>query len=102
MGQHTRYNVLEPLWRSQDVTAWLRVFDALYLRARRDGVYGDQRGSATRFRVDGMRRSTSRKFIPRLPIDAYDREWLDSQPYPEETVQPGPPTGYVHDPKTIR
>jgi len=101
MGQYTRYNVLEPSWRSQDVTAWLRVFDALYSRARRDGVYGDQRGSVTRLRVDGMKRSASEKFVPKLPRNAYDNEWLSQQRYIEDTVQPGPRVGYIHNPKTI-
>ena len=102
VGQYTRYNVLEPPWRSQEVTAWLRIIDALYMRARRDGVYGDQRGSPTRYRVDGVKRSANGKFVPRLPRDAYDEEWLALQRHVEDTVQPGPIAGYFHDPKTIR
>ena len=102
MGQYTRFDVLEPPWRSQNVTAWLRIFDALYTRARREGLYGDQRGSVTRLRVDGVKRSTSEKFVPRLPINAYDKEWFSHQRYTEDTVQPGPQVVYTHDPKTIR
>ena len=102
MGQYTQFNILEPLWRSQAVTAWLRIIDSIYLRARRDGVYRDQRGSFTRHRVDGLKRSTNGKFVPRLPRDAYDDGWFNSQPYAEDKVQPGPRVGYIHDPKTMR
>lgn len=100
MGLYTQYDILEPVWRSTAVTAWLRIFDALYMRARTNGLYGDQRGSACRARVGSVKRGTS-KFVPGLPINAYDNEWLNSQAYPEDTIRPGPPMPYLHHAKTI-
>jgi len=101
VGHHTQYRVVEPAWRSDVVTAWLRIFDALHSRAKRSGVYGDQRGSPSRLRIGGPGRSTGREFVPRLPINAYDNVWLNSQVNVEDAVQPGPPVRYFHNVKTL-
>jgi len=102
VGQYTQYEVIEPVWRSDVVTAWLRIFDALSSRARRvDGVFGDQRGSAPRMRISNAKRSVSGKFVSGLPRNAYDDEWFNSQIHPEDTVRPGPPVRYLHNARTL-
>ncbi|KAF9643070.1 hypothetical protein BDM02DRAFT_3104903 [Thelephora ganbajun] len=101
VGHYKQYEVVEPVWRSDIVTAWLRIFDAVYAYARRSKVYGDQRGSAPRVRMSRTQRSTSRKFVPGLPRNAYDDMWFKCQIHPEDTVRLGPDVLYYHDARTI-
>ena len=100
-GQYTQYDVVEPAWRSDLVTTWLRIFDALHSEARRSGVFGNQRGSAPHMRLSNGKISTSGKFIPGLPRNAYDDAWFNTQVHAEDTVQPGPSTEYFHDRRII-
>lgn len=101
VGLSKKYEVIEPAWRSEVVTCWLRIFDALHGQAKRGGVYGDQRGSTPRMRESNNTTSTSGKFVPRLPRNAYDDDWFKSQAHAENTVQPGPPARYFHDRRTL-
>jgi hypothetical protein len=102
VGHHTQYEVIVPAWRSDLVTAWLRIFDAFHSRARKhDCVYGDQRGAQPRMRVSGEKRNEGKKFVRGLPRNAYNDEWFSDQVHPEITVRPGPPGRYFHDVKTL-
>lgn len=100
-GHHTSYHVIVPAWRSDVVTAWLRIFDALYFHARRTGMLGSQRGAAPRVRVSSGKQSTSDDFVRGLPRNAYDDTWFNAQTHPEYTIQPGPPVQYFHDVRTL-
>jgi hypothetical protein len=99
IGGRKQYEVILPAWRSERVTAWLRIFDALYVRAKRSGLLSVYPGPEARLRVVSDRRSTSGKFVAKLPRDAYDDEWLRGQD--EAIVQPGPRARYSHDGATI-
>lgn len=101
VGHHTQYEIIDPAWRSDVVTAWLRIFDALYLHGKRTGMYGNQHSSTPRMRVSSGKQSTSGKFVAGLPRNAYDDTWFDSQAHAEYTIQPGPPVRYFHDARTI-
>lgn len=101
IGTQQQYRVHVPVWRSDIVTAWLRIFDALYAHARREGVYGTRRGSQARQRVTADEESTRRGVVPRLPRNAYDDEWFNTQVNAETLVRPGPPARYVHDARTL-
>ena len=101
VGLHPQYDIIEPVWRADIVTAWLRIFDALYSQARLRGLLGNQHGSAPRMRVSSGKQSTSRKFVPGLPRNAYDDVWFESQSHPEYTIQPGPPAQYIHTTRTL-
>jgi hypothetical protein len=101
IGTQYQYKVHIPIWRSDIVTAWLRIFDALYAHARREGVFGDKRGSQPRQRVTAADESTRRGVVPRLPRNAYDDEWFNTQVNAETLVRPGPPARYVHDARTL-
>lgn len=103
VGQHKQYEVIEPAWRSDVVTSWLRIFDALHAQAKRSGLLGDQRGAEPRMRITNMppKRSTSERFVSKLPRNAYDDQWLNSQINPADTVRPGPSVRYFHDRQTI-
>lgn len=97
VGLSKQYNVIQPAWRSDAVTSWLRMFDALHWKARIDGLYGDQRGAIPRTRVGGWRGNPGGDFVKGLPRNAYDDEWFNNQAYPEYDVQPGPSAPYFHD-----
>ncbi|KAF9777823.1 hypothetical protein BJ322DRAFT_1015414 [Thelephora terrestris] len=101
VGLSRKYGVIEPAWRSELVTSWLRIFDALHWHARRGGGYGDQRGSTPRMRESSDKISNSGRFVSRLPRNAYNEMWLNSQSHAENTVQPGPPAQYFHDRRTL-
>ena len=101
VGQHKQYDVIEPAWRSDVVTAWLRIFDALYAKARQRGLFGDQRGAEPRIRIAKTRGDVNGRFVCRLPRNAYDDEWFNSQVGAEDTIRPGPPERYFHHRRTI-
>lgn len=102
-GATKEYSIFIPAWRATVVTAWLRVFDILYVRARRDGVFKDHRGAFPRTRVieENAQVSTSTRFVPGLPLNAYHEDWLRRQVNVRNVVRPGPLVDYYHDPRVI-
>lgn len=96
--QGKQYVVLVPRWRAPVLTPWLRVFDSLYLRHRNRAEHGDQRGSLPRRRNASARESTSQKFVPGLPVNAYRAEWLEQQLDIRNVIHPSPSRPYTHDP----
>lgn len=101
VGSHTQYSIIQPVWRADMVTVSLRILDALYLKARIQGLLGNKHSSAPRTRVSSGKQSTSGKFVPGLPRNAYDDTWFESQPHPEYRIQPGPPAEYAHNVRTL-
>ena len=101
IGTQVQYRVHVPAWRSDLVTAWLRMFDALYAHARREGVFGDKRGSQPRQRVTTTDESTRRGVVPKLPRNAYDDVWFNTQVNADALVCPGPPARYSHDVRIV-
>lgn len=93
-----RYRILTPRWRAVRVTGWLRFFDALYNRARRDRISGHDRGARPRDRKSAKKDSDNQTFMAKLPVNAYRDEWLDEQIDVENLVQPGPPVAWGHEP----
>jgi poly(A) polymerase Pap1 len=101
IGQYRQFEIIEPAWRSETVQAWLRVFDSLHTQAKRRGLFGDQRGAEPRVRVATTKGDPNRRFVPKLPRNAYDDEWFNSRVNAEDVIQPGPPARYFHDGNTI-
>ena len=99
IGGGRQYEVILPAWRSDRLTAWLRIFNALHVRAKRSGLLSVKPGPEPRLRMISGRRSTGGKFVAGLPRDAYDDEWLRGQD--EAIVRPGPRARYSHDGATI-
>jgi len=93
-----RYRILRPQWRSTAATGWLRFFDVLYNRARRDRVFGNDRGAFPRDRKTAKRDSESTQFVIGLPRNGYDEGWLNSQIDIENVVQPRPNVSWTHEP----
>ena len=102
-GTDRVYDILVPAWRAPLVTAWLRVFDILYMRARRDGIFKDHRGSYPRTRIveEHARVSTSTNFVSELPLNAYEENWLRRQVNAKNVVRPRPSVDYYHDSRVI-
>ena len=100
-GDTKTFRVLTPRWRSPLVTAWIRYFDVLYNRARRDRIFGHGRGAFPRIRKTARRESRSRNFVAGLPRNAYRQDWLDEQIDVDNVVQPGPSVHWLHEPAIV-
>lgn len=96
-----QYRILAPQWRSSLVGGWLHYFDSLYNRARRDGAFTTDRGSAPRIRLNARKRSKNKKFVAGLPLNAYSESWLDQQVDIDNVVQPGPEVSWMHEPTIV-
>jgi hypothetical protein len=96
-----RYRILSSPWRSDAVTAWLRFFDASYIRARADGALGSRRGALPRERRTARRQSNSKRFVKGLPKNAYRQEWLNEQIDVANMVRPGPSVSWTHEPSIV-
>lgn len=94
-----RYFTLMPKWRAPVLALWLRVFDSLYLHHRNRAEHGDQRGCMPRRREASAKESTSGRFVPGLPINAYRRDWLERQLDVPNIVHPSAEQSYTHDPQ---
>ena len=95
-SRHSR--ILKPRWRSELVTAWLRFFDALYNRARRDRLFSSDRGALPRERKSAKKYSDNVNFVVGLPLNAYRDRWLNAQIDIQNMVQPGPSVPWAHEP----
>ena len=95
------FRILTPKWRSDSVTAWIRYFDVLYNRARRDRIFGNGRGAYPRDHKNARRESRNRNFVVGLPRNAYRQGWLDRQIDIDNVVQPGPSVSWLHEPAII-
>lgn len=96
--QGKQYLILVPKWRAPMLGAWLRVFDCLYLRHCNRVENGDQRGCLPRKWIASTKQSTSQKFVPGLPVNAYGVEWLEQRLDVPNIIHPSPPRPYTHDP----
>ena len=83
-----RFFVRSPLWRKRDLSAWLRVFDAMHIYERRSSGI-NLRGAYPRYRVHKIDHfSRSKKFVSHLPLSAYNGKWLEDHEDPNFTVCP--------------
>jgi hypothetical protein len=97
-----QYRIYAPRWRAPILTPWIRIFDLLYLHRRTGDDSGDQRGTLPRRRVAGRIASSSSKYVPGLPINAYRADWLDEQLDVANLVHPAPACQYNHDPDLVQ
>jgi len=74
------YFVVRPVWRSQEVTNWLRVMDYVYLARRFTADGRVTRGSWIRNRKPSSKVDHTTAPIKGLPINFYDEEWVGSLP----------------------
>lgn len=71
-----KFFIVRPGWRSQEVTNWLRVVDALYMTHRFSLDGRATRGNWVRHRVDSGRVDQGRRPVSGLPENFYDNAWL--------------------------
>ncbi|KAF9786637.1 hypothetical protein BJ322DRAFT_1003536 [Thelephora terrestris] len=100
-GGTKQWRILAPQWRSDAVTAWVRYFDALYHRAKRDRRFGNDRGALPRVRKNAKNYSNNTKFVGDLPKNAYRPQWLNEQIDIVNTVRPGPNVSWMHEPAIV-
>ncbi|KAI5984175.1 hypothetical protein EDD15DRAFT_2177616, partial [Pisolithus albus] len=72
------YHILDKDWRSQHITAWLRMLDALHLRLRYSGEWQATSGAWPHFRTSSLRESV-RPAVGELPTDFYSHNWYQAQ-----------------------
>lgn len=98
-----RYWIHRPQWRSHTVvTSWLRIFDSLYQMYRNSKT--DRRGARIRRRSEKNPRpaySTSDKYVPGLPINAYDEQWMADPQTVEQLVNPQAVFRFQHHPNIL-
>ena len=97
-----QYRILTPRWRAPMLTPWLRMFDVIYRHHRLEDSSGDMRGTLPRRRVATSAESSSRKFVPGLPMNAYKTSWLEEQLDIANIVHPAPQAKYTHDPQLVQ
>jgi len=98
VGTMKQWRILLPRWRSMRVTGWLRYFDAIYDKTRNEGGAHDSRGQLPRHRASARRTSQSKKYVPRLPRNAYRKTWLNSLVDVDNVVRPTANVQWTHDP----
>lgn len=72
----TKYFVVRPVWRSQEVTEWLHAMDLVYVSSRFAADGRATKGRWVRDRVQSTRIDRDSKPIPGLPRNFYDKTWL--------------------------
>lgn len=98
-----RYLIHPPQWRARDVEPWLRMFDSVHNILRRCRVEDhDTRGAFPRIRTPTNRKSASLTFVPGLPTNAYDAEWMNRDILRKYDLHPLPQNyDFTHDADVI-
>ncbi|KAG2747845.1 hypothetical protein P692DRAFT_20848939 [Suillus brevipes Sb2] len=96
-----QYRILGRHWRSLEVTAWLRIFDAIYRHNRYGPAGTGSRGNNARMRFESMSMGHPQRAVRRLPRNAYRAEWYDGlDQYDREELDrcEGEVYAFTHDP----
>ncbi|KII89497.1 hypothetical protein PLICRDRAFT_175670 [Plicaturopsis crispa FD-325 SS-3] len=101
------FQIYEPRFRADQVTVWLRTFDSIHHLLRSSAP--DLRGNWPRSRNvqedddnDRPPLSRSNKFVPGLPVNAYNAEWLRARHDVSYAVRPSQePFDFNHDARFI-
>jgi hypothetical protein len=72
-----RYVVVKPDWRHPDLHNWLRIFDQLHHRGHLSSWSNDKRGAFPHIRVGSQKVHRNANASHRLPVNAYDPQWLE-------------------------
>lgn len=77
-GESRNYFVIRPVWRSREVTSWLRVMDQVYLYHRFAADGRATRGKWARNRLQSNKVDRAGQATKGLPANFYDKDWLAS------------------------
>jgi len=72
------YFIIRPVWRSQEVSRWLRVMDLVHLDRRFAADGRLTRGKLARCRLPSNKVDQLATPITMLPSNFYDADWLSS------------------------
>lgn len=92
-----KFFIVQPGWRSKEVTDWLRVIDALYMSHRFSLDGRATRGNWARHRMDSGRVDWGRRPVSGLPENFYDGAWLQGLSREEQDalgIQPAVSLGH--------
>lgn len=76
--KYKKYFVVQPIWRSQEVTEWLNIMDLVYVSSRFAADGRAAKGNWIRNRVRSASVDRDSRPIPGLPHNFYDQSWLRS------------------------
>lgn len=83
-----QYRILKKSWRSPQLTAWIRVFDAINRENRVNPLTKTSRGAEPRPRFQSNKTDNRTPPVPGLPHNAYDQIWYnDLTPHKRLRVQ---------------
>ncbi|KAJ7128190.1 hypothetical protein C8R43DRAFT_887276, partial [Mycena crocata] len=100
--ERAQYQILNPQWRARRVAVWIRLFDSIHKILRKESGAAAAAGSFPRNRRMTSRQSTSNKFVPGLPINTYDTQWMQSDRMREYDLLPTPKIyDFTHDERII-
>ena len=71
------YRIFIKTWRHPAVTEWLRCFDAVYRKLRKNESGGKRQGAEAHWREVGTEVDDSRAAVPYLPRSAYNPTWFN-------------------------
>ena len=78
MNGEFRYVITNLPWRAPRVAEFMKVFDKIHLSSRFTSMDRPKRGAFPHRRIPSRRVDHSSKPVPALPINFYERTWLDS------------------------
>ncbi|KAJ6543717.1 hypothetical protein DFH09DRAFT_838148, partial [Mycena vulgaris] len=97
------YKILAPGWRAPEVAPWLRVFDTIHNIIRTAGEPQVLRGSFPHRRILTGKKSSSKKFVPGLPVNIYDPSWLAREQLNQHILHPSMETyDFNHEPNILQ
>ncbi|KAJ7185965.1 hypothetical protein C8R46DRAFT_881283 [Mycena filopes] len=99
------YKILAPVWRASEVAPWIRVFDTVHniLRIAGDPQTAMLQGAFPHRRILGHRKSSSKKFVPGLPQNLYDQDWVAREQLTQYVLYPSPDAyDFTHQPDVIQ
>ena len=98
-----KFFILRPGWRSQKVSDWLRVIDALYTSHRFSPDGRATRGNWVRHRMDSGGVDWGRRPVRGLPQNFYDVTWLRGLSRGErDALEIQPAASLDHSPDVLR
>lgn len=97
------YKILIPGWRASEVAPWLRIFDTIHNIFRTAGDPQALRGSFPHRRMLTQKKSSSKKIVPALPSNAYDKIWISRENLTQYTLHPTTELyDFSHDPNILQ
>ena len=97
---HPRYDICRLPWLSKEATNWKRTIDKV-------GILTKYKDASLHAYRPGRQRSISGKKSRRcyksgLPLNAYDKDWLDQDPMRRTLVRATANYDFAHDPRVMR